>query len=227
MPPQNFFFPFSLPAGVRLVLCDHAGMAGQKLALRGAEEARIARLKRAEHQGDLRRSLQVRRQAVAEITGAEGDAVAFAWTAEGAPALREPPGWCLSVSAVEGHTAVALAPAGTAIGVDISAIRAIGWRPMLEMVSAPGEAAAFLDAFSKDPAAALAAFHRLWTIKEAVLKATGRGMRAGARNVPVIMDWVASPAAAFGLTAFGQRYSGVLGAAGDLAICVAASAGQR
>ena len=98
---------------------------------------------------------------------------------------------------------------------------------MLEMVSAPGEAAAFLDAFSKDPAAALAAFHRLWTSKEAVLKATGRGMRAGARNVPVIMDWVASPAAAFGLTAFGQRYSGVLGAAGDLAICVAASAGQR
>lgn len=225
--PADFFFPFNLPPGVRLAVLAHDSGAGRGLSLSEIEDARIARLKRTEQHGDLRRSFQARRHAIAGITGAACGEVELAWTEDGAPMLREPAGWSLSVSAVEGVTALALAPAGTPLGVDISVVREIGWRPMLQMVSAAGEAAEFVDAFGGEAAQVLPAFHRLWVIKEAVLKATCRGMRAGAKNVPVTMDWLAAPSAAFALTAFDRRFSGVVGGADGVAISVVAGARQR
>ena len=67
-------------------------------------------------------------------------------------------------------------------------MRALDWRAMLGMVCSEPEAAAFLAFAEKEPDQTLRAFFTLWTIKEAVLKATGRGMRAGAKSVQVPVE---------------------------------------
>lgn len=205
----------------------HDGEAGRALALSEAEALRVSRLKSAAQQDDLSRSLQVRRVAIAEMTGAPEGEIALGWTEDGAPLLKAPAGWSLSVSTLDGATAIALAPAGTLLGTDITRVGDIGWAPMLQMVSEPEEARAFAESFAGDGGRALPAFHRLWAIKEAVLKATGRGMRAGAKNVPVAMAWLAAPSAAFALTAFGQRFTGVCGETGGIVACVVAGMDQR
>ncbi|MFN4025622.1 MAG: 4'-phosphopantetheinyl transferase family protein [Hyphomonas sp.] len=223
----DFFFPFRLPSGVLLAVRAHAGAVDGPQSLSECELLRVTRLKDPARQEDLRRSFAVRRQAVADLTGVTAREIELSWSEEGAPLLSAPDGWNVSVSTVDGWTAIALAPAGTPLGVDISRIKEVGWGPMLQMVSVPDEAAAFADRYSGDAGLALRAFHRLWAIKEATLKATGRGMRAGAKNVPVVMDWLAAPSAAFSLTAFGQRFTGVAGEAEGLAACVIAGLDQR
>ncbi|MFN3314060.1 MAG: 4'-phosphopantetheinyl transferase superfamily protein, partial [Hyphomonas sp.] len=65
------------------------------------------------------------------------------------------------------------------------------------------------------------AFHRLWTIKEAALKASGRGMRAGPRHVRVEMAWLAR-GGVFRLEAFRLSLQGVCGGPDDLIVAVVA-----
>ena len=218
------FYPFGLPPGVRLALLDHASAAEHDLVLPDTEMLRIGRLKVAGQQEDIRRSFVLRRKAIAEMTGADIQNLDLQWSAEGAPQLVSPPGWSISVSGVAGVTALAIAHAGTRVGVDLSQIRDIGWSSMLGMVSAPEEQHHFRGKYVPNSDISRFAFHRLWVIKEAVLKATGRGMKAGAKNVPVTMDWLDAPAAAFSLTAFEQRFTGVLGETGSFAVCVVMSA---
>jgi len=107
----------------------------------------------------------------------------LARTGAGAPYLPDWPDHHISISRSQGWTAIALSEAGE-IGVDIERVREIDWRAMLDILCDEGEASAVLAA-GGNRAEQTARFFRLWTIKEAVMKATGLGFRAGPKGVGV------------------------------------------
>ncbi|MBU1288668.1 MAG: 4'-phosphopantetheinyl transferase superfamily protein [Alphaproteobacteria bacterium] len=93
----------------------------------------------------------------------------------------------MSISRSANWTLVALGD-GRAIGADVEVMRTLNWRAMLGMICSEPEAKAFQTLVEREPGEVLRTFFTLWTIKEAVLKATGRGMRAGAQSVAVPVE---------------------------------------
>jgi 4'-phosphopantetheinyl transferase len=91
----------------------------------------------------------------------------------------------ISLSHSGGYAALAQAPTGHAVGVDLERLRP---RPVLELarhVCTSREIAA-LDALDAD--ARLHHFYLLWTVKEAALKALGLDFPAGLRAVELLRD---------------------------------------
>lgn len=74
---------------------------------------------------------------------------------------------------------------------------------MLAMVATPGEAAALAGLPEAD---ASAAFFRLWTVKEAVLKAAGSGLAGGAKRVTVPAALLTGTARSATLEALGRAW---------------------
>ncbi|WP_189280263.1 4'-phosphopantetheinyl transferase family protein [Streptomyces atratus] len=127
------------------------------------------------------------------LTGEPADAFRLTYEPGGRPRLAgaaAPPH--VSISHGRGVWAVALGTTGP-VGVDVEAVRPV---PALRM------AGRWLDAAAADwlarvpPAARPAAFLWLWTQKEAIGKARGRGLRGGGlgRPVPVPERWPPTPA---------------------------------
>ena len=81
-----------------------------------------------------------------------------------------------------------------AIGLDIEQVRPIDWQPMLSMICSDAERDQMLALTDASPDRALSVFFELWTVKEAILKASGKGLGGGAKTVPV-------PVASLGQTA--------------------------
>ena len=109
--------------------------------------------------------------------------VDLARTEEGVPFLVGYPDRAISISRSEGWTAVALSDA-QAIGVDIEQLRPIDWQPMLSMICSDTEREQMMALADASSERALAVFFALWSMKEAVLKASGKGLRGGAKTVP-------------------------------------------
>jgi 4'-phosphopantetheinyl transferase len=145
---------------------------------------RIEKLKTEQLREEVRASLRLRRLMIAELTGVSLRSVKLGHAESGAPILVLPRGWSMSVSQKDDLTAIALAPAPAAIGIDIERIRPIDWRPMLTMLCADEERGAFL-AMHPELDTGLRAFLRLWTVKEAIMKATGEGFRSGPKKIVV------------------------------------------
>lgn len=209
-----------LPPDVCLTVLRTGGTETSDTWLQADELASIARLKSAPLRAERRAALVGRRRAIGDVTGVEPEAVHIMHNDEGAPLLVYPPGWSVSFSDIAGQSAVAIARGARALGVDIIRPEAREWRAMLAMISDAEEAAAFQARWGDDAAARLA-FHRLWTIKEAALKAHGRGMRAGAKHAGVQMGWL-ERGGVFRLEAFGLSLQGVCGASEDLIVSVVA-----
>ncbi|MFN3910408.1 4'-phosphopantetheinyl transferase family protein [Hyphomonas sp.] len=161
-------------------------------------------MKSAQRRTEMAGSFGLRRQLIAEITGCEGADVVIETLPEGAPALVQPSGWALSLANKGQVTVVALSKTAPAIGVDVEWVREIRWQPMLDMICADGEREAFARTYA-GKAGAQEAFFRLWTLKEAVLKATQRGFRAGVKAVAVPEALLASSGQGY-ILAFGERY---------------------
>jgi len=225
MQPDFLISSEDLPPGVRIAILQTGGLETSGAGLQADELAQIERLKTEALRAERLAGLTARRQAISQMTDAEPDTVRVSHTDEGAPLLAHPPGWSVSFSDIAGYSAVAIAQGRRALGVDIARPEARDWRAMLTMISAPEEAAAF-QARWDDDAPGRMAFHRLWTIKEAVLKASGRGMRAGAKHVGVDMAWLVA-GGLFRLEAFGLPLEGVCGGSGDLIAAVVAGPDQR
>lgn len=132
--------------------------------LSGPERARCAAMT-ARHAGDLRRAAWViRRRAAAARTGVGAEALQFG-------AHRAPLQGGVHVSLSHTSGAVAVALAAHPVGIDIEPVACA--RDPLRLAArcfAPEEAAALRD---MAPSARPRAFARLWTAKEAMLKATG------------------------------------------------------
>ncbi|MFN7056867.1 4'-phosphopantetheinyl transferase family protein [Hyphomonas sp.] len=210
----------TLPDGVlaALVPLELSGMAG--FPLPPEEEASIARLRTAPLQDARRAVLTARRLQLAEWTGEAPEALHLGKTGEGAPVMIHPQGWTVSFSDADRVAAMAAAPGWRALGIDVVRAGPRDWRAMLNMVCAPDEAAAFLAKWTRENEAATA-FNRMWAIKEAALKAGGRGMRAGAKTVRVRIGWLEGPAA-FELSLSGRVLEGVSVEAGGVFACLVA-----
>jgi phosphopantetheinyl transferase len=168
------------------------------------EAARLARLQSPLGRAELEGSLQARRWLVSEITGAQVDGVVIEPLSEGAPNLVTPVGWSLTIATKGAFTTVAMQTAPAEIGVDIEMVRPIAWRGMLEMLCSAGERDDFERAFESKRGVE-AAFFRMWTLKEAALKATRRGFRAGPKAVETPAAILAAPGDGQ-LTAFGDVF---------------------
>lgn len=149
-----------------------------------AERTRVSRLKSPARGCEMTASFVLRSRLVADMTGCAPQDVRFDALESGAPLLLAPSGYAVSLANKQMLTAVALDRAGAAIGVDVEIVRATEWRPMLATICDENERADFLARFGESPEA-LTAFFRMWTLKEAVLKTTGKGFRAGPKMVKI------------------------------------------
>ncbi|MDR0243963.1 MAG: 4'-phosphopantetheinyl transferase superfamily protein [Burkholderia sp.] len=217
-------------AGVRVVRIDFDWrvplMSPAYAALGDDERARAARFMRHE---DAVRSAATRaalRDVLGTALGIAPHAVAIVVDASGRPSLDRVHRASLdfNVSHAGDHALIAWAPAGR-VGVDIEGCnRAADWRALTREVCAPAEVA-YLD---RMPLAARASeFMRVWSAKEALLKALGTGIVGGLRAFAVVpprdaatpATTIVEPAApAAGVAAFDAAW---LDAAPGYAACVA------
>jgi len=98
-------------------------------------------------------------------------------TAEhGKPYLPDFPDWTFNLSHCDHHLAIAIAQA-CRLGIDIELIKPRnGFLGLVQKCFAATEAAYW---HGLDPTEQSAAFYRIWTAKEAFVKATGRGIAVG------------------------------------------------
>lgn len=164
-----------------------------EVALSHDEQARVGRLVEASARTLLAYGLGARRLWLAEQLGIPPDAVTLARTSEGQPLLAHHPELAVSVSRSGTWSALALGMSQSPIGIDLETIRPMDWRPMLTMICAPEEHAEIAENIVTAPGEPR--FLRLWTLKEAVLKATGRGFGANAKLVRVTPTMLAEPGA--------------------------------
>lgn len=195
-------------------------------ALGHAERARAARYMRHE---DAVRSAATR-AALRDVLGAALEvaphAVSIVVDASGRPSLDRAHRASLdfNVSHAGDHALIAWVPAGR-VGVDIEGCdRVADWRALTREVCAPAEVA-HLD--SMPPAVRASEFMRVWSAKEALLKALGTGIVGGLRAFAVVpprdaatpATTIVEPAApAAGVAAFDAAW---LDAAPGYAACVA------
>ena len=178
-----------------------------------AERARVSQLKTTRRRAEMEASLVLRRDLIGELTASPPGQVLLDVLPEGAPLLVDPPGYSISIANKRSATVVALDEAPASIGVDVEYVRTIDWRPMLTMLSDEAERAEI----NATPAFDARAFFRLWTLKEAALKSTKQGFRAGPKSVRVELAAVLAPGAGQ-LEAFSAIYDYWMVEAGDAVI---------
>lgn len=120
------------------------------------------------------------------ICDADPRALAFRQGPHGKPEMDGPGTVSFNLSHAGDHVLVGLAAPDASIGVDVEARRPVDDLDALISCLHPEEAATLA---SLDPLAKAQAFVRLWTCKEAVLKATGQGL-----SLPLEAFWVDLPA---------------------------------
>jgi len=207
--PQSGIDPFALagfeghPLTLAMLGASAPGAYGLSV-LTDDEDARLARLRSATHRTEMETSFHLRRSLVSSLTGSAPNDIQTSHLADGAPQLDRPEGWAMSLSHKGAWTVVALAPLPAEIGVDVELVRDMDWRPMLKMICSDHERETF-ETSGFGGQAALTCFFRMWTIKEAVLKSTSQGFRAGPKGVATPLDIVTSPGAGE-LIAFGSAY---------------------
>lgn len=146
-------------------------------AFEQAKVAAFSGIRRQEYLG----SRWLIRQALA---GASGTAGAACRPVDGRPVCSEhPPGWHLSLSHSHGFSACAVS-ATPGLGLDIEPRhRHPHWQKLVRRWFTPREQLWLLDANDSE------AFLRVWTLKEAWLKATGRGIAGNLQTLEVTPDF--------------------------------------
>ena len=151
--------------------------------LETSDRERSERRVRPEQRGLLALSLASERYSLSRLLGVNLQEVIIRKSDAGVPYLEAAPGMTLSISRTFGASCVAINVDGKPIGADIERLFPIDYGPMLKMICSETEQAALVAMISGKEA--LLRFLRLWTLKEAALKAIGKGLRAGAKNVGV------------------------------------------
>ena len=161
---------------LRLAAFDAAALTAN---LCPTEKARAARLKVAEARAQFIITRAVLRQLLANYLGIAPRALVFTEGPHGKPALS--PDWQqrrieFNVSHAADYALLALS-LGHRLGVDIESVeRQVDYRALANRFFSAAEQ----EALNKLPAgAAGAAFYRVWSRKEACLKATGQGLAGG------------------------------------------------
>lgn len=178
------------PGTLRVWIADMDRPPVAREALEGVldaeERARMARFVFPRDRGRFAAARGLLRLVLAEATGIAAARVPLVAGANGRLALHEGPAFNLSHSDARVAIAIATGDPALPLGVDVE------WgRPLPELdgvaerVSTPAELAR-LRALPEEPR--LAAFHRLWTRKEACMKATGAGFALSPSTFRVDLD---------------------------------------
>ncbi len=141
---------------------------------------------------------------------------------DGPPRLPANPDLALSLARSERWCGFALRRGGGPVGLDIERVRPLDWQAMLAMVTTAQEQAAL--ALLAGPDAAVA-FFRLWTVKEAVLKAQGRGLAGDAKRVPVPEAMLLGTAATARVEALGRTWHVQAASRNGIQLALACQAG--
>lgn len=178
--------PFSSPqSGVQLWpdlsawVLNHSVASQPHPPLTGAEQMRLEKLIHPAKRTNLERSFRAVRAALSDHLVCQATEIIIEHDALGAPFLSSDPDMHLSISRTAGWSAFALSHEA-AIGIDIERVRAINWHQMVSMVCAPSESILLSQL---EDGAALLPFYRIWTAKEAIMKAAGQGFRMGAPRI--------------------------------------------
>ena len=202
---------FELIHGSRGLVTSHAAFAelnpDWQDCLSLADQHRVARRVVAEDARDLALSLSAQRHAISLLTGTAPVNVNILHSETGVPMLDDGFGLKLSLSRTQGASCVAINTQGRTIGVDIEKIRCIEHGPMLRMICEETELEQ-LEPMMRGEGGAIH-FLKLWTLKEAALKAIGQGLRAGAKNVTVTPHELTSNGLG-AVTVFGRRHDAIL-----------------
>jgi len=158
---------------------DHSVAPQPPSPLTGAEQARLEKLVHPTKRTNLERSFRAVRAGLSDHLERQSAEIIIEHDALGAPFLSFDPDMCLSISRTEGWSAFALSHEA-AIGIDIERVRSIDWHQMVSMVCAPSESSLLSQL---EDGVALLPFYRIWTAKEAIMKAAGQGFRMGAPRI--------------------------------------------
>jgi phosphopantetheinyl transferase len=187
MPHATGFDGFGEIPGCKGRVIDHADFAEQhpdwQDYLEEADRDRAGRLVTPKAAGLLALSLAAERYAISELMGIPLNEVSIRRKEAGVPYLDVAPGISLSISRTAGASGIAIDTLGRPVGVDIERIMPLDYGPMLGMICTQAEQAQLRQVIRGE--FALLHFLRLWTLKEAALKALGQGLQAGAKNVEV------------------------------------------
>ena len=150
------------------------------------ERARVARLATVELQGRAVVRLARRRQVLGEHLDVSPDAVELLPDPRGRLVVQGPRGPLMVSSSSSGDVGLLAVASSRQLGVDVEAVSEVVDVPrFVDRVATESEATALA---ALDPGARRDALARLWTRKEAFLKATGEGIGGGVRHVEVPLD---------------------------------------
>jgi len=145
----------------------------------------IDRARRFAFERDRRRYLAAHcalRARLAASTGLPAQALRFAEGPHGKPRLQDAPGCAFNLAHSEDLALIGIDTDGTEIGVDVEVLRTIDdAEPLAQRLFTPGE---YLSWAALPQPARKAGFLRLWTRKEACLKAVGAGLSIAPASVP-------------------------------------------
>jgi len=165
---------------------DRAGTAALGVTLSADERARIARLATEELRRRAVVRLARRRQVLGEHLGVRADDVELLRDAHGRHVVEGPGGLVMVSSSSSFDVAVLAVASSRRVGVDVESVSEVVDVPRFADRVATDREASVLDALK--PEARRGGLARLWTRKEAYLKATGEGIGAGLTHVEVPLD---------------------------------------
>ena len=151
-------------------------------SLSGSERARLGKLVSPEKRENLLKSVCAVRLGLSDWLSLAPEEIVLDHDIHGAPHLPDFPNLKISISRSADWTALALVPERR-IGIDLEAVREIGWSQMLPMICDTDEESALRQLCGTDTCPT--PFFRVWTAKEAALKANGRGFAYGAKRVVI------------------------------------------
>lgn len=153
------------------------------------DETRLAKLQRFHRQADRDRGLAAHallRRVLAEVVGGKPAEVPFGYRCAGCGSIQHGKPYLpgreveFNLSHSQDRVVVALAPAGVAVGVDVEGRRDVDWVALRRSVFGDGEWLRTERSGEPDVERA-----RLWSRKEASIKASGHGLTMPMRSVEI------------------------------------------
>ncbi|WP_119378508.1 4'-phosphopantetheinyl transferase family protein [Henriciella barbarensis] len=213
----------SLAAGPDWAISDRRGIQRVFDPADAVEKSRASKLRRGEDVADFLHARWLMRHLIQQRRPQMETPVLQSYD-DARPELPRAPDVALSWSK-SGPVAAAALSGGGIVGIDIERVIARDTGAVLTMTASGTEAAAVASAGNET--AQLAAFYRLWTAKEAVLKCRGEGLRGGAKSVEIPLAFIHGRADTITIHDRGVSLALSVIDAGPDAVCTLAFSAQK